>query len=91
MSRFFGVILLSAALFVPVASQAQDRHDAQDHNGKRYYDSAHKDYHEWNANEDQAYHRYVKENHKKDHDWSKASKREQNDYWKWRHEHPDSH
>ena len=88
MSRFFGAILLSAALFVPVTIQAQDHNDTPN---KRYYDSTHKDYHEWNANEDQTYHQYLKDNHKPDHDWSKASKREQNDYWKWRHEHPDSH
>ena len=90
MSRFFAAVLLSAALFSPVAIQAQDHQDRDDQN-KRYYDSTHKDYHEWNANEDQAYHQYLKENHKKDREWTKASKKEQNDYWKWRHEHPDSH
>lgn len=88
MSRNFGVVLLGVALSMPIAVQAQDHQDSQT---KRYYDSKHKDYHEWNANEDQMYHQWLKDNHKKDHDWSKASKREQNDYWNWRHEHPDSH
>ncbi|MDQ2840321.1 MAG: hypothetical protein M3Y72_04630 [Acidobacteriota bacterium] len=90
MSKFLGSFLLSLALVTPVALHAQDHQD-QDHQNKRYYDSTHKDYHEWNANEDQAYHTYLKENHKKDHDWSKASKKEQNNYWNWRHGHPDAH
>ncbi len=91
MSRFLGAILLSGALFLPAALQAQDRQDRNDIQTKRVYDSQHKDYHEWNADEDQAYHRYLKENHKKDHDWSKASKKEQAEYWNWRHQHTDSH
>ncbi len=88
MSRFFAVVLLSGALSVPVAIQAQDHNDNQN---KRYYDSTHNDYHEWNANEDQAYHQYLRDHHKKDHDFSKASKREQKDYWNYRHNHQDSH
>lgn len=89
MSKFLSAVFLSFALLAPVALQGQDSHD-QDQN-KRVYDSTHKDYHEWNANEDRAFHQYLKDNHKKDHDWSKASKKEQNNYWNWRHEHPDSH
>ncbi len=88
MSHFVNVLFLSVALSVPLALQAQDHQDTQN---KRVYDSAHKDYHEWNANEDQTYHQYLKDNHKKDHDWSKASKKEQTDYWNWRHQHPESH
>lgn len=92
MSRIFGAVLLSAALFVPATIvQAQDHQDRQNTQNKRYYDSTHKDYHEWNANEDQAYHQYLQENHRKNQDWSRASKRDQNAYWNWRHEHPDAH
>jgi type III secretory pathway component EscR len=88
MSRFLSSVFVSLALVTPVALQGQD---SQDHQNKRYYDSTHKDYHEWNANEDQKYHQYLKDNHKKDHDWSKASKKQQDNYWNSRHEHPDSH
>ncbi len=91
MSRFFGAVVLSAALFVPATVLAQDHQDRQDTQNKRYYDSAHKDYHQWNSNEDQSWHQYLQENHKSDHDFSKANKREQTQYWNWRHEHPDSH
>jgi hypothetical protein len=85
-------VLLSVALLTPVAAYAQD-HRTQDHENqsKRYYDSKHKDYHEWNANEDKSYHQYLSDNHKPDHDWAKASKKEQNSYWDWRHQHPDAH
>jgi hypothetical protein len=47
--------------------------------------------HQWNDNENTAWHQYLKEHHKKDHDWSKASKREQQNYWKWRDQHHDAH
>jgi hypothetical protein len=93
--RYFKVIALSAALVVPVMISAQDR-DHPDNRGqnnqqsRRYEDKAHNDSHEWNANEDQAYRRYLKEHRRKYHDFDKGKKSEQNDYWKWRHAHPDN-
>jgi hypothetical protein len=85
--RYFNVILLSAALAVPMVAGAQDRGQQQ---GRHYEDRAHNDSHDWNAGEDEAYRRYLKEHHKKNHDFAKAKKREQDDYWKWRHSHPDN-
>ena len=77
--------LLAGSLCVCSNAWAQDHGD--DHGqDRRYYDSGHKDYHQWNAGEDQHYHEYLKEKHKKDHDWQHASKREQQDYWAWRHQ-----
>ena len=94
MYRYFKVIVLSAALVVPVLVSAQDRdHSDKGQNNqqsRRYEDKAHKDSHEWNAGEDQAYRRYLQEHGKKYHDFAKAKKREQNDYWSWRHSHPDN-
>jgi hypothetical protein len=49
----------------------------------------HKDYHVWDAKEDQAYRRFLEEKHMAYHEWSKASRREQREYWAWRHQHPD--
>ena len=46
--------------------------------------------HQWNDQEDHAWHRYLKEEHKKDHDWAKANKKEQKAYWKWREKHADA-
>jgi len=85
MRRYFNVILLSTALVLPIAMRA-DEHG----NDKRYYDRSHKDYHEWNSNEDQRYREYLNEHHKEYHDFAKAKRREQEDYWKWRHEHQDN-
>ena len=75
MKRILGSFVLGACLLTPVATLT-----AQDH-----------DRHQWNDNENPAWHQYLKERHKKDHDWSKANKREQADYWKWRDQHRDIH
>ena len=95
MYRDLKVFVLSAALALPVLASAQDR-DHRDNNGqnneqsRRYEDRSHKDSHEWNTDEDQAYRRYLQEHHKKYHDFAKAKKSEQNDYWNWRHAHSDN-
>jgi hypothetical protein len=82
MRRYLHTILLGAALMAPLALRADDH-------PKRYYDREHKDYHEWNDREQQAYQRYREEKHVANHDWQHARKAEQSDYWKWRHQHPD--
>jgi len=93
--RYFKVIAVGAALIVPVLAGAQDR-DRPDNRGqntqqsRRYEDRAHNDFHEWNADEDQAYRRYLQEHHKKYHEFARAKKSEQNDYWNWRHAHSDN-
>ena len=56
---------------------------------RHYEDAAHHDSHEWNDKEDQAWQRYLQEHHKKNHEFAKANKKEQQDYWNWRHGHPD--
>lgn len=80
--------VLAVALLVPAALPAfQDRDHAT--TSQRYYDAKNKDYHDWNDNENQAYHRYVQENHMKDRDFAKLSKRQQQSYFAWRHQHMD--
>ena len=91
MYRYFKVIVLSAALAVPVLVSPQDR-DHQDQNNqqsRRYEDRVHKDSHEWNSGEDKAYRRYLQENKRTYRDFAKAKKNEQDKYWKWRHTHSD--
>jgi len=86
--RYFKMIVLGAALVFPGMVSAQDRdHDNQ---SRHYEDKAHHDSHEWNTGEDKAYRRYLEEHHRKYHDFAKAKKSEQEDYWKWRHSHPDN-
>ena len=94
MYSYFKLIVLSGSLVMPVAVSAQDRDHPESHQNdqqsRRYEDKAHRDFHEWNAREDQAYRRYLQEHHKKYHDFAKAKRSEQDDYWRWRHDHPDN-
>ena len=57
----------------------------------RVYDKGHKDYHNWDDNENRAWGQYLSENHRSSHEFQKADKKEQSQYWKWRHAHPDKH
>lgn len=86
MHRFLilGGFLLGAALLAPVAVSADDHHD------KRYYDRDHKDYHQWNSQEDRAYRAYLGEQHRDYRDFSRVKRNEQTQYFRWRHDHPDT-
>jgi hypothetical protein len=81
MRRYLHTFLLGAALMAPLGLRADDH-------PKRYYDRDHKDYHEWNEREQQAYQRYRDEKHI-NRDWQHARKQDQNEYWRWRHQHQD--
>jgi hypothetical protein len=85
MKRFqiFGGFLLGAALLAPVALTADD-HD------KRYYDRQGHDYHVYNDQEDRAYRVYLGEQHQEYREFRKAKPAQQQLYFKWRHDHPDS-
>ncbi len=82
MKRFLAAALLTCTLSVPLVL-------AQDHQSRRYYDKTHKDYHEWNDNENRSFETFRSERHIKSHDFAHAKKSEQQQYWNWRHEHPD--
>jgi hypothetical protein len=83
-------ILILSAIFVgalaiaPVAAKADDHHD------KRYYDRNARDYHTFNDKEDRAYRVYLGEQHRDYREFNKTNKGEQQQYFKWRHEHPDN-
>ena len=83
--RYIASLFLTAALVAPLSMVAAEPQDA------RVYDRNHKDYHNWDDHENQAWGRYLAENHKKDHEFAKANRREQSEYWNWRHSHPDEH
>jgi len=84
-------LLVAVALFLPNCLFAQHRDDdRRDHPDEhRYYDKKHKDYHQWNDHEAQAYRMYVQQHHGYP-DWDRANERQRNDYWNWRHSHSDS-
>jgi hypothetical protein len=103
LSRSLSVFLVSAVLTVPTAfaaaRPAQDDHD-KEHAKKeakvdkaqkklRVYDAKHKDYHDWNENEDRAYRQYLNEKHEDYRDYQKMDRDRQQEYWNWRHDHPD--
>ena len=93
--RYIASIFLTAALAAPVSIMAapvpQEGHDQKEaHDQNRVYDKGHKDYHNWDDNENHAWGQYLTEHHKKSHEFSKASKREQSNYWNYRHSHPDN-
>jgi hypothetical protein len=86
--RYITSLFLTAALVMPVAmmaAPAPQRASVQ----VRYYDSGHKDYHNWNDNENHAWGVYLTENNRKTQQFRKAKKSEKSQYWNWRHEHPD--
>jgi len=86
MKRFqiFGGFLLGAALLAPIAMTAEEHHD------KRYYDREGRDYHVYNDQEDRAYRVYLGEQHQDYREFRRAKPAQQQLYFKWRHEHPDS-
>ena len=61
---------------------------ADDHT-HRYYDRERKDYHEWTEQEDRIYRNWLKEQHREYREFGKLHRNEQQQYWHWRHEHPD--
>jgi hypothetical protein len=88
------VTVASALGMFANTSSAQDDRQNQSHEStqkRTYYDASHKDRHEWNDNENSAWNRYRDEHHVKQTEFAKTSRRQQQDYWNWRHEHPDNH
>jgi hypothetical protein len=55
----------------------------------RVYDSNHHDYHNWDDHEDRAYRGYLSERHENYRAYDKQNKKQQENYWNWRHSHPD--
>lgn len=91
MSRYALAFTLAVSFSMPMVMQADDhdKHDG-DHQ-RRYYDQSHRDYHQWNDDEDRNFNLFLGERHIQVHAWTRAKSREQQEYWKWRHEHPDAH
>ena len=84
--RFTASLLLAGALTAPLALQAQDRdHDRDDRN--RVYDREHKDYHNWNADEDNRYRQWYGQtyNGRPYRNYKKLHRKDQDAYWTWRH------
>jgi hypothetical protein len=87
-NRCIRSLILAAAIAAPLAIMAAPA-PKDDSVQIRVYDRNHKDYHNWDDHENNAWGVYLTNNHKKAHEFSKSSKREQSSYWNWRHSHPD--
>ena len=94
----FSFFLLSAALAAPSAMNAagkpqdngrQEEHRRDDNDRNRFYDRQHKDYHNWDDNEDRSFRVYLGERHREYHPFVELKVKEQSAYWNWRHRHPD--
>ncbi len=95
--RYLTSLFLTAALAAPIAMMGaispQDNRSQEerrrDNDNKRYYDRTHKDYHQWDGNEDRAYQRYQTEHHQT-RTFIQLNTRQQGVYWSWRHNNPDN-
>ena len=91
--KFVASVFLSAALLAPVGALAiprpQDEHERreQEEREHRVYDPVYKDYHNWDAREDQAYHRWLETKHEAYVYYERLDHKRQQEHWKWRHNH----
>lgn len=76
-----GIILTTGLALTPVISLAQDH---------RYHDARHKDDHEWNDHEQQAYRIWLRQHHRKEVEFDRLRASDQQAYWNWRHSHSDA-
>jgi hypothetical protein len=56
----------------------------------RVYDEPHGDYHRWDRREERAYRVYLGEQHREYREFGRLERRDQDEYWGWRHSHPDA-
>jgi Ni/Co efflux regulator RcnB len=96
--HLFSFFVLSAALAAPSAMSAaaqpqdngrQEEGHRDDKDRNRVYDRDHKDYHNWDDNEDRSFRVYLGERHREYHPFVEMKQKEQRAYWNWRHSHPD--
>jgi len=95
--RILSSMLLMGALAAPVAlAQEHDRDDHKDRDDRaknqRIYDRDHKDYHNWNQDEDRNYRQwYTDKYHGREYrEYNRLNKHDQEAYWNWRHQHGDN-
>jgi hypothetical protein len=81
-----------AAPVALMAARPQDDRNHENRQGEKQQAllrHGHKDYHNWDANEDRSYQRYQTEHHQK-RAFVQWNTRQQTVYWNWRHSNPDN-
>jgi hypothetical protein len=81
------IAALGASALLPATASAQDRDHERQLRERRMYDRTHRDYHNWNGDEDRVYREYLREHHRHYVDFSRMNGRQQRAYWQWRHDH----
>jgi hypothetical protein len=81
--------VLLVAIFASAISVLPSTAIAQEHGTRTYDDYGHKDKHEWNSREDDAWKRYRDEHHVRQEHFDRLKRKQQAEYWRWRHDHPD--
>jgi hypothetical protein len=86
MNAYIGSLLLASAIVAPalVVTEAQEGQVTI-----RVYDRHHRDYHNWDDREDHAYRGYLGGRHQEYREYNHQNRRNQDNYWRWRHGHPD--
>ena len=79
MRRWIGALLLVGSLVGSAACVAR----------VRLYDEPGRDYHRWNSREDRAYREFLREMRREYREFRRLSRSDQEEYWRWRHNHPD--
>jgi hypothetical protein len=89
--KTFSALTIVAALvgsaLMPAAASAQDRDHDWRHDDHRVYDRSHRDYHNWNGDEDRMYREYLETHHRHYLAYSHMNRKQQQAYWHWRHDH----
>jgi hypothetical protein len=86
-TALFSLVVMGALAYpIPVAHAMSPV--AQDRAERRVYDREHKDYHVWSTEEDRSYRGWLGSNHIPYRDVNKLKRAQQQEYWRWRHDHP---
>jgi hypothetical protein len=92
-NKYVAALFLAAAMMAPIGVRAmaapQDDHERheQEERERRVYDPYHKDYHNWDRREDEAYRHWLEERREAYVDYERLKHKQQREYWTWRHEH----
>jgi hypothetical protein len=79
MRQLISALLVAAALAGPAACVGR----------VRVYDEPRRDYHRWNDREERSYRAWLAERRRQYREFRLLDRREQEEYWEWRHSHPD--
>jgi hypothetical protein len=87
LSVFTVITALAGTALLPADASAKEKNKHKAKHDARFYDRAHRDYHNWNGDEDRLYRQYLEEHHHHYRAFSRMNRQQQLQYWQWRHDH----